>query len=775
MMLDKRNIPSLLTCIALVSTFQSMKAQDCSISVFGQVIDHHDNESLEYATIFIQELAKGVVCDSNGYFTIENICAGKYHFIISHVGCESKNEYLQVNESTFLTFLLEHHDEILQHVEITGQQSSSKAGNIRYTISKDIMFELNGRNLSEILTTIPGVSTLKAGPNLAKPIINGLYGNRITILNNGIPQEGQQWGNDHAPEIDPNTADKISVYKGASAIKYGLQALGGVVILEPNEMVIDPHWHGDIRMNGHTNGRGLGMQGQLRNSSSLGNMRITLGHQISGDRQTPNYFLTNTGNKETSFSLNLTNKSNTKSDRRLYYSFYRNKLGILRGSHIGNLTDLQEAFKREVPFFTENNFSYQIQLPRQEVDHHLLKLSQKYRLNDQSNVNLEAGFQVNSRSEFDIRRSDRDTKPALDLLLFSQYYDLSYNHSNDKKSSSYAIGTQYRYVNNTNQPGTGILPLIPDYINNHFALYHITKRRLLGMELETGLRGEFRHYFVARILNRNVLKENLNYLNYAANIGLKRKISEEITTHLDISYTNRPPEVNELFSNGLHQGVSGIEVGNPGLKPENSFKIVNEWTGHLTEKHHLNLSLFYNHISNFIYLQPQDEFVITIRGAFPLFSYVGTDASMLGGSFKSITDINKSLQWTSGMSYIYARNLSQNTGLIRIPPLNAFSNIHYTIGKKRLFNELKMGIEASYTAMQNNVPITEDFLLPPDDYFLVNASIRIRFKRKSNQDLDVSLRLDNVFNTTYRDYLNRMRYFSDEMGRNFTFNIKTIF
>ncbi|MBK9257298.1 MAG: TonB-dependent receptor [Saprospiraceae bacterium] len=766
-----------LFTIFSVLLFPNIKiaAQNCNITISGQVIDHHDDQSLEFATIYIRELGKGTVCDSNGLFTFENICPGKYHFIVSHVGCESKNEYLTISESIILTFILEHHDEILQHIEITGQHSNSKSGNIRYTISRDIIFELNGRNLSEILTTIPGVNTLKAGPNLAKPIINGLYGNRITILNNGIPQEGQQWGNDHAPEIDPNTADRISVYKGASAIKYGLQALGGVVILEPNEMLIDPHWHGDIRMNGHTNGRGLGLQGQLRNSSHLGNIRLTLGHQISGDRHTPKYNLTNTGNKESSFSVYLTNKKNIKSDRRLYYSFYRNKLGILRGSHIGNLTDLQEAIKREVPFFTNDDFSYEIQPPRQEVDHHLLKLSHKYRLTDEKNILLDAGYQINSRSEFDIRRGDRDTKPALDLLLFSQYYDLSYNHTDENTTKSYTIGLQYRYVNNTNRPGTGILPLIPDYINNHFAVYHITKRKLLGFDFETGLRGEFRHYFVARFENNRIIKEKLDFLNYAANIGFKRKVSKEITSHFDISYTNRPPEINELFSNGLHQGVSGIEVGNPALKPENSLKIVNEWTGHLTEKHHLNFSVFYNYITNFIYLQPQDAFVVTIRGTFPLFSYVGADASMLGGSFKSITDISKSFQWTSGLSYIYARNIAQNTGLIRIPPLNAFSNLNYTIGKTSVFNEMKLGVEASYTAKQNNVPIEEDFLLPPDDYFLINVSVRIKFKKRNNHDLDVSLRMDNVFNNSYRDYLNRMRYFSDEMGRNFTFNIKTNF
>ncbi|MBK7633557.1 MAG: Plug domain-containing protein [Saprospiraceae bacterium] len=116
---------------------------------------------------------------------------------------------------------MEHHDELLEEVIIEAIGTQSKTGLAKSVISKDMMMEMSGQNLTEMLKAIPGVSILRSGPNLTKPIINGLYGNRITVLNHGLPQEGQQWGNDHAPEIDPNTADKISIFKGAMRLNMG--------------------------------------------------------------------------------------------------------------------------------------------------------------------------------------------------------------------------------------------------------------------------------------------------------------------------------------------------------------------------------------------------------------------------------------------------------------------------------------------------------------------------------------------------------------------------
>ncbi len=768
------NIRKFLSLTFIIFLFLNAWSQDCHIMLSGKVVDQHDEENLEFATVYIQELNSGTVCDSLGQFTLGEICPGKYHIIVSHLGCESKNYYISIMENTHQIFHLEHHEELMDEVEITGDASQSKTGLNKNTIKKEILFEQAGKSLSEILTSIPGVSTLKSGPNLSKPMIQGMYGNRVTILNHGIPQEGQQWGNDHAPEIDPNTADKISVYKGASAIRFGLQAIGGIVILEPEEIPKDPHWHGSYQTTLQTNGLNFSGAATVGKSYDLAKIRLTGGFAKSGDKKTPDYFLTNTGNSDISFSIIVSNHTSNKWKRLFYYSYFYNKNGILRGSHIGNVTDLEEAFSRKVPFYTEDKFSYNIDVPRQEVNHHLAKYNTKYFINESSNFNLDIGIQVNQRSEFDIRRSNRNDKPALDLNLFSQYYDLYYFKQSD--NLEYTAGIQYRNANNTNVPGTGILPLIPDYINNTGAGYLISKYKMKNIQIESGLRVEFRNYFVAKINNnKEIIKYRLNYLNWAANLGLKSSISKDIKTVVDISFTNRPPEVNELFSNGLHQGVSGIEEGNIQLKAENSFKIVNEWDGKISPSTNITASLFYNRISNYIYLQPQKEFRLTIRGAFPVFKYIGTDALLAGGDIKLIHNLTHHLQASSGLSYIYAKNITQNSGLIRIPPLNLQLNLSYTFGKFWKIHEIKTVLGFSYDAKQTNVDLNEDFLNPPDEYYLVNISTKFRLKTGKGNDIDIQFRAENLLNNTYRQYLNRLRYFADETGSNFSLNIKSYF
>ena len=141
------------------------------------------------------------------------------------------------------------------------------------------------------------------------------------------------------------------------------------------------------------------------------------------------------------------------------------------------------------------------------------------------------------------------------------------------------------------------------------------------MPVEFGLRNEFRSYHIYKPTSQGGNSQHQFY-NFAVNTGLKKELTKTVTTSLDISYTARPPEINELYSNGLHQGVSGIEEGNKNLNAEQSIKIVNEWNGHLHPKHHINLSLYYNRFKDFIYLLPTGELRLTIRGAFPVFKYV---------------------------------------------------------------------------------------------------------------------------------------------------------
>jgi len=118
---------------------------------------------------------------------------------------------------------------------------------------------------------------------------------------------------------------------------------------------------------------------------------------------------------------------------------------------------------------------------------------------------------------------------------------------------------------------------------------------------------------------------------------------------------------------------------------------------------------------------------------------------------------------------------SLNSGLIRIPPLNLQLNLSYTFGKLWKIHEIKTVVGISYDAKQTHIDPTEDFLSPPDDFYLINVSTKFRLKTGNGNDIDIQIRAENLLNNSYRQYLNRLRYFADETGSNFSLNIKSYF
>ncbi len=93
-----------------------------------------------------------------------------------------------------------------------------------------------GKTLAALLEQVSGISSIQTGTTIAKPVIHGMYGNRILLINNGARLTGQQWGADHAPEIDKNSFQRIEVVKGAESVRYGSEALGGIILMEQKSL-----------------------------------------------------------------------------------------------------------------------------------------------------------------------------------------------------------------------------------------------------------------------------------------------------------------------------------------------------------------------------------------------------------------------------------------------------------------------------------------------------------------------------------------------------------
>ena len=731
---------------------------------------------LEFSNIFIEGIGKGAVTDEKGFFEIKNICPADYHLIISHIGCETVETFLSIKKDTLINFYLGHHDELLDEVVVHGSKEENSTA-VSSTINRAVITEESNENISDILESIAGVSVLRNGSGISKPVIHGLYGNRVTILNNEIAQSGQQWGNDHAPEIDPFVADHLSVIKGVSALAYGGNSLGSVVLVESAHISEDPHLHGETNYTFETNGLGHTINARLEKNNDWGAWRISGSLKRKGDTHTPNHFLTNSGKKENNIALQLDKEWNNQWNTEFYYSLFNTEIGVLRGSHIGNLTDLKDAIGRETPFFTEDKFSYNIAPPRQLVTHHLLKASTKYAISDDQIVKFNYGGQWNQRKEFDIRRGDRSGIPALSLNQFSNFFEAIYS-GNFTHRFFLKTGLQFTYVDNGNQQGTGIFPLIPNYDSANTGVYFILKSRNPSQWFyEFGGRYDLRQIKIVT-LNKSIPREVIRpvhlFQNAAISGGVKYQPNREFKTSFNIGYLLRAPEVNELYSSGLHQGVSGIEEGNTNLNAEKSLKATLSFDVVAKEKLFFQLLGYFQHVQDFIYLQPQEEFRLTIRGAFPVFNYEQTNANISGVDLLLKYEPQPNWNITAKYAIVRGNNLTDNVALINIPSDNISTTLSYIFPKGNFLENTSLSLNGSYFFKQHRITAEQDLLLPPDGYTLLIFQAGREFSVGENK-LKVGFKVDNLLNTTYRDYLNRLRYFADEVGRNARVNVRFVF
>jgi len=760
----------LLGCL-LASEVFGLHAQstECSYVLEGIVIDKKTKEVLPVAAVWLVGPEKGTVTNEKGRFVISNLCPGTYIADIHYLGYEENHISVTIPLQKPLVVLMEEDQLLIDEVVVEGQIIEPEKTQSETSLSERELAKLSGKSLGESLQSMAGVTVLKTGPTISKPIINGLHSNRIVILNNGLRQEGQQWGTEHAPEIDPLVAQQITVVKGATAVRYGPEAIGGTVIVEPPPLPYDhEHVHGNLKLMGSDNGRMGAASGTLEGGLGDKNnwaWRVQGTGRRAGDFRAPNYQLTNTGLKEVNFSGALGYKSSDWVSE-LYFSRFTTELGILRSAHIGNLTDLLAAFERETPLFVED-FSYTINNPKQRVSHDLLK----YTLGRQTSIgafSLVYGFQQNLRKEFDVRRGGRGNTPALDMALVTHSADAVWEQKTWKKLRG-QVGTTLIYQENRNVPGTGIQPLIPNYNSTTVSSFAIERWMEETWEVEAGLRFDHRNFQVFTFNEQNdIIRPWYKFNNMSATIGtiLKPNASVKISSNLGTAW--RPPNVSELYSQGLHHGAATIEEGDTSLSVETAFK----WIGQLQvtkKKWSADISLFAQQINNYIYLEPQPEPRLTIRGAFPVYQYVQTDVAMVGIDAAFTVALSKTLDYAAKGSMIRARDIKEDDYLIFMPGDRFLQSVtwSYPFRSKRTFFST---LSHNAVRTQNRFPADVDFINPPKGYQLVGLDIGYGAQLFHN-DYEVMLEVTNMLNTSYREYLNRFRYFADEPGRTISIRV----
>lgn len=747
--------------------------------------------------------SKSVIADKKGHYIFRNIQSGQTKIVVTYIGYATIDTLVTVNNNLILNLVLKQTPTNLSEILIHQDHNSLNQSVLEQKLKLDIIERYSNQTLGDALKEVAGVSLLKTGATIVKPIINGLHSSRVPIINNNVRLEDQQWGAEHAPNFDVNAAGKITVIKGASGLQYGGDAVGGLVIIEPISVKKDT-LYGKTLLNLASNGNG----GSLSTSMHKGNFcdwswNVLGTFKYSGDKSAPNYVLSNTGNREINFSGDV-KFSRNKYDFSAYYSYYSAQIGILKASHIGNVSDLYQSINNKVPAFIDD-FTYQIANPKQIVHHHLFKTQYNLFLDDETKWSFQYAFQYNKRLEFDVRRNKFSDIAALDLELLTQ--TLLIDFKKNKDSFNLKSGFSASYQDNFANPKTGIRPLIPSYSKVDIGLYAISEHNIgRNSTFEYGIRYDFsniqasKYYIKSRWDERNYSPEFDHFIRYSdgnqwfakptftfhnlsASLGLHQKWSASWDWYLNSSLATRNPNPSEFFSDGLHHATGMIELGDLRLQKEQSLKIATTFN-YKTKIFDVALNPFFNQIANYMFLKPIG-FETNIRGAFPVWEYQQTSARLFGMDIQARFNVLTNWQYSLVLSYVNGYDISNSQSLIDMSPIRITNKIQFN---KSEWNGFLMFLQSEIVGNQNRypnfnfttnivnngelVPVYVDISTPPLGYHLLNFYSEITLNKFKKTTTKLAFSIQNIFNTNYRDYLNKQRFFVDEMGRNFQLQIK---
>lgn len=749
-----------------------MARQDCSISIQVQVVEAHNMRPVFPAVVYIDELQKDYETDEKGRLLVESICAGAYTFHIHAMGYGHFSEKITITADTVLRLRVAHLENVLQQITVTDERSQTLLQS-KEKLGKKELAANSGKTLGDLLQNVNGVTTLTNGGNLSKPVIHGLHSNRIVLLNNGIRQEDQQWGNEHAPNIDPFLANSITVVKGAAGVRYGTDAIAGVVLVEPAAVRSLPGWGGELNLAGFSNNRmgvGSGMiEHAFRKHPSLG-FRLQGTFKKGGNYHIPGYWAANTGVEENNYSATFSWKK-VHYGGELFYSRFNTDIGIYRGSHTGNENDKLAAVSSPVPLVPAE-FTYDIERPRQHVVHDLVK-AKAYIDSKLGMWQAVYAYQHNFRQEYDILRKETGNA-QLNLRLKTQTLDVNLEHKQIGKLNG-QIGLNGIYQENYFQPGDRLF--IPNYRSVGMAGYIIERYKRGTGTWELGLRYDNRNYevFNPEGSSQAVVHYTFAYSNVSGTIGYHAQPVESLEWGITLANAWRAPQATELFSAGLHHGAARIEMGNKSLEPERSFNLNAEVKYH-PRRYSAELSLYSQFISNFIYLRPGAD-ILTIRGYFKSFSYTQTNAWLNGADMSFTYRWNNHLNTKIRGSFLRAWDYTNSDWLILMPSDRVSLNLRYDFDMNERWKECYISAEAQQVFEQTRIPAgfdSIDYPRPPAAYFLLNADLGTKLTIK-NQPLYISLNIMNLLNQKYRDYMDVFRYFIDRPGRNIVLRLRVPF
>ena len=734
----------MLACVCLPVSAETTTKK---VVLQGRVTDAIDGQPVVGASIYFPQLKQGTITNAEGLYEIKDLPAVKTTIQVTYVGHLTIIQSIDLRKTSEYDFVMQENNATLKEVVVTGLTGSTRADHSPAPISvvaPRVLQATLSTNIIDAIAHQPGVSQITTGSGISKPVIRGLGYNRIVTVNDGIRQEGQQWGDEHGIEVDAQSVHSVEILKGPATLMYGSDAMAGVLVL--HETPVMPQG---------TMGLNVGSEYQTNNHlfdytvDFAGNQHGLVWNWRWSEKDAGEYKNKVDGRVPGSqfherALTGMLGMNRSWGYSHLKLSYYNLKPGLIEGERNEDtgLLEPSEAF--------------------QKIGHYKAVLDNSFLIGNGS-LKAVVGYQQNRRREF-----ENTDEMGLDFRLHTVNYDVHYMQASST-DWQYAAGISgmWQYSENLGEEY-----LIPSYRLFDIGAFASVTRQLDRLTLSGGLRYDIRHLHSYELEDDGDLRFTdftRNFQGLTGSVGVIYNIMTKLNMRLNLSKGFRAPNLSELGSNGEHEGTFRYEIGNRQLSPEHSWQL-DFGIDYSSEIISTQLSLFANHISNYIFLEKLTSDIDDQR-----YQYRQGTARLLG--FEALVDIHpvEPLHIENSFSYVNARQLNQpeeSRWLPFTPAPRWNGNLRFDIirdGRTLTNTFVSLGLECYLR--QNHVHIAYGTETATPSYTLLNltAGTDIRWHRRTIAS--VYLSATNLTDRAYQSHLSRLKYADGSgicnMGRSF--------
>lgn len=742
-------LPLWAVAAATTTSFVPVTAHTDDVAVVGFVKDSA-GEALSNVQVVVSGVNRVATTDDRGEFIFRGLPAGTYHLDFVRIGYAAEHKVVTVPSSgpnVRVDVLMRVATVRLSSVNVTATPTGTDPLNVTQAT-----VQLSGKELQRNLTSSvgmtlssePGMSTRFNGPMAAAPVIRGLTGERVLVL-----QDGDRTGDlssasgDHLNAVDPASAERVEVIRGPASLLYGNNALGGVVNVISS----------DIPTNIPTRWSGFALgQGESVTPGGVASVGVTVpvGDHLAftvrgGFRKFENLRVGGGG---------IQDNTNGQTDN-----------ATVGAGYVGPLVSVGAVYR-------QMNFAYG--LPYASGGDAIRVDGSRQMMALQSSVGIP--WSVFETLKFDGTVQQYQHSELEESGEVGTRFDLSTQTANFTARTQVgriagAIGVQGLF---RQYRATGEEAFTPGADNNNVAAFLFQELPLTTgaseehtPRLQLGARFD---RFAIRTTpdvtapdNRFGDAKSRQFNNLAASVGLSVPIATHVSLTGNASRGFRAPTVEELFADGFHAAVGTYDLGNPDLKPEQSTGLEAGLRAQ-SERTFAQVNTYYNMIDH--YIRPVAVVVPDLN--FTAVEYQQADAVLYG--FEGQVETKLPHHFVGGFmgDFTRARLQDGSENLPYIPAGRLGSSLRFDNGRVSAGGDVRRVFSQTHVSGDALDVATEAFTL-------ANVSVSLLFARRSGMVHSINLRIDNLLDEQYRDATSRIKSFAYNPGRNISAVYKVLF